>query len=443
MLLDAQSLSAERSAPSPVPRRLKLTCASDVQPERVKWLWPGWLPFGKLVSLDGVAGIGKSTLVIDLIARATRGGPMPDSDSHFPPISVLLGGVEDGWADTVRPRLDAALADLKKVHFVETMLGQSLTIPKDVVELVDRARDIGASWLHIDAIMGVLCEDVSANSDHEVRRALGALRDAAVKAGLLVSFVRHPRKAGGLAVHAGGGSVAFTALARVGLFVGLEPTSDGGNPSDQRRVLAVGKNNLSRLPTPLAFSVEGSPNGAGCIAWLGPCAVTADELAAPPPPPARQTAPRPFVDVYAREKAWLRSQLPPGASATSDQLKAAASGAGIQWHRIKRAASADGVSQKRDGFGGSSVWYFPSPTDQEAFSPLSPAPVWCSPDVQLEQLEQLEQPFSHIETAVPTVPTVPTGRVRVTFFDGTQAELDATDRDLTEMPLLFRSVESL
>jgi len=81
----------------------------------------------------------------------------------------------------------------------------------------------------------------------------------------------------------------------------------------------------------------------------------------------------------------------------------------------------------------------PSPADPEGFSPLSPlspAPVWCSPSpTDQEGLS----PLSPLSPA----PSVPTGRVRVTFFDGTQAELDADDRDLVEMPLLFRSVESL
>jgi hypothetical protein len=33
---------------------------SDVAPERVAWLWPGRIPFGKLTVLDGDPKLGKS-----------------------------------------------------------------------------------------------------------------------------------------------------------------------------------------------------------------------------------------------------------------------------------------------------------------------------------------------------------------------------------------------
>ena len=46
---------AAAPAPLAVVRRL-----ADVQPEAVMWLWPGWLPRGKLALLDGDPGLGKS-----------------------------------------------------------------------------------------------------------------------------------------------------------------------------------------------------------------------------------------------------------------------------------------------------------------------------------------------------------------------------------------------
>ena len=61
-------------------RQLVLVCAADVEPEDVRWLWEGWLPFGKLVVIDGAPGVGKTALIIDLIARASRGDAMPGYD---------------------------------------------------------------------------------------------------------------------------------------------------------------------------------------------------------------------------------------------------------------------------------------------------------------------------------------------------------------------------
>src|SRR5437870_4013905 len=44
----------------------------------VKWLWPGWIPAGKLTVLDGDPGVGKSLLIMDLAARVSTTGVMPD-----------------------------------------------------------------------------------------------------------------------------------------------------------------------------------------------------------------------------------------------------------------------------------------------------------------------------------------------------------------------------
>src|SRR5207249_2375561 len=83
---------------------------ADVGPEAVRWLWPGYLPLGKLVVLDGDPELGKSTVTLDLAARISAGRPMPDGTPTIAGGVVLLSA-EDGAADTVRPRLDAAGAN--------------------------------------------------------------------------------------------------------------------------------------------------------------------------------------------------------------------------------------------------------------------------------------------------------------------------------------------
>lgn len=347
---------------SSAPGRFRLVKASDIPTESVSWLWPDWLPFGKLVSIDGVAGVGKSTLLVDLIARATRGGPMPYREERFAPVTVLMAGVEDGWGDTIRPRLEAAGAQLEYVRFVMAEPGKSFTVPRDVGELMERAKEVGATWLHIETIMGVLDEEVSANSDHEVRRALGPLATAAAEAGMLVTFIRHPRKSGGTAVNAGGGSVAFTALARLGLYVGWHPEDGELSRDEARRVLAVGKSNIGRHPPSLAFAVINSAlaNGAAAISWREICNVTADQLAAPPKERReggdRANKPHPRE----KERSWLLSKLEGQGDVRSDELRAAARRDGLDWYRIQRAYKDEGVSQRRsETFPSHTVWYLP------------------------------------------------------------------------------------
>jgi hypothetical protein len=50
---------------------LKITTLSDVEAERVEWLWMGRLPRGKLVVFDGDPELGKSTLALTFAAVIT------------------------------------------------------------------------------------------------------------------------------------------------------------------------------------------------------------------------------------------------------------------------------------------------------------------------------------------------------------------------------------
>jgi hypothetical protein len=58
-------------------------------------------------------------VAIDVTARITTGKFWPDDPTgHNPVGDVLFLADEDGLADTLRPRLDAAQADVQRVHFV-------------------------------------------------------------------------------------------------------------------------------------------------------------------------------------------------------------------------------------------------------------------------------------------------------------------------------------
>ena len=92
----------------------ELVCATDIEPVATDWWWPGWLPKGKLVLLDGNPGTGKSTLALDVVARLSRGESFPTSDTTASCRSAVIS-TEDAADDTIRPRLDAAGARLDMV----------------------------------------------------------------------------------------------------------------------------------------------------------------------------------------------------------------------------------------------------------------------------------------------------------------------------------------
>src|ERR1700693_139268 len=87
---------------------------SDVQAKQARWLWPCYIPLGKLTLLDGDADKGKSLLTLDLAARMTTGRAFQDGASCEAGGAVILS-TEDDLEDTIRPRLDAAGADPSRV----------------------------------------------------------------------------------------------------------------------------------------------------------------------------------------------------------------------------------------------------------------------------------------------------------------------------------------
>ena len=66
---------------------------SDVQPERVEWLWPERIAIGKVSMIAGDPGLGKSMATLDLASRVTTGAGWPDCPSIENPVGgVVLAG---------------------------------------------------------------------------------------------------------------------------------------------------------------------------------------------------------------------------------------------------------------------------------------------------------------------------------------------------------------
>ena len=87
----------------------------EIQSQEVTWLWYPFIPYGKLTIVQGNPGDGKTTLVLNLAAKLSNGEGL-DSDMELEePLNVIYQSAgEDGLADTVKPRLEAAGADYGK-----------------------------------------------------------------------------------------------------------------------------------------------------------------------------------------------------------------------------------------------------------------------------------------------------------------------------------------
>lgn len=312
----------------------------QLDPHPVQWLSPGRLAAGKLTILDGDPGLGKSTLLCELAARITRGEALPGGQPA-PPRRVLLLSAEDDLVDTIRPRIDAAGGDPRRILALRaypngTAAGRPFVIPGDVPLFEGLVQHLEPALLIIDPLVAYLDRAHNANSDQAVRRALAALTALGASTGVAIVAVRHLNKtANANPLYRGGGSIGIIGAARCGLLLARDPDDP------HRRLLAATKSNLGAPPSTLAFRLQPDAHtGAVRVVWDGESSWTADRL-------LQETAASPEErSVLAEVRGWLRQALAGGPRPAGElQVEARARGFAFQTYRAARRA--EGVTTRK------------------------------------------------------------------------------------------------
>lgn len=353
--------SAACSASMPEGLTAGVTRLSTVQSERVRWVWPGRIPVGKITVVDGDPGLGKTTAILDIAARITTGRPMPDGaiGDLDGPRGVVILTAEDGLGDTIRPRLEVAGADLERVVAIEYVLDvegrermPSILMDLDQMERVIRYAD--AALVIVDPLMAYLGDakdGADANRDQDVRRVLSPFGRMLERLGCAAMVIRHLRKAdSGNAIYRGGGSIGIIGAARSGLIVALDPE----DKTYIRRIIAVSKANLAAPALAMAYHLEGTPNGSARIVWEGTTNHTAIGLLGT------------VVTVEDRDQldeceTFLRQELWQEAGAPAREVQMRARTQGYSDKILRRARERLHVVSTRIGFGSSGVWMWSLP----------------------------------------------------------------------------------
>lgn len=331
-------------------------CVADIQTEPLRWLWTKRMPLGKLTIVSGDPGLGKSLVTLAIAAVVSRGGIWPCNEGNAPIGDVVLISAEDDPADTLRPRLEAAGADLQRIHvldqvsysdedgvtrnrpwsFRDTEALDYLLVSKPTCKLVV-----------IDPLSAYLAgADSHKNSD--VRSLLAPLAELAARRAVAVLTVSHLNKGAGPAMYRTSGSLAFVAAARAAYAVAKDKDDPG------RRLVLPIKCNLSADSSGLAYQIGVAPNGSPVVEWESQVvSITAEE--------ALDADHEKYGGQGERQEAmeWLREYLADGPR-SARQVRTAAQDAGLSWITVRRAKDALGIRPTKAGFNGGWEWALPA-----------------------------------------------------------------------------------
>ena len=260
----------------------------SVKVEQIEWLLYPFIPFGKVTIIQGDPGEGKTTMVLQIIAKLTRGEPIllnkksqkeaqQDSeenlkqevlsqDKPIQPVNVIYQTAEDGLGDTIKPRLLAAGADCSRVLVIDDR-EQPLTMLD--VRLEEAIMQTKARMVVLDPIQGFLGTDVDMHRANEIRPLMKRVAVLAEKYHCAIILIGHMNKnSNGKSSYRGLGSIDFQAAARSVLIVGRlkdEP---------ETRVMCHVKSSLAPEGKSVAFRLDKETG----FQWIGEYDISADDL---------------------------------------------------------------------------------------------------------------------------------------------------------------------
>ncbi len=240
-------------------KRHVLTKAQDVKREAVTWVWQDRLALKSLGILTGAPGGGKSMLTTLLAAELSR-GELPGAYRGEPASSIFMS-LEDDRAAVLKPRLEAAQADLGLVSFLDVADDQTedvftFVLPDHLIQLTDAVWETRPTLVVIDPISAAMNGSIDSHRDASVRSVLAPLAKLAQQAGCLILIVAHTNKTiSSDALRRVGGSIAFSGAPRSGLLLAHDPNDPEG-ARGPRRLLAHFMNNSGPEAATLEYEMR-------------------------------------------------------------------------------------------------------------------------------------------------------------------------------------------
>ncbi|OBF95710.1 hypothetical protein A5773_13880 [Mycobacterium sp. 852014-52450_SCH5900713] len=186
-------MDSETTPPIEMPRVWR---ASELKPAvQPRWLARNRIPTAAVSLLVGDEGIGKSLTWVWFAAPITTGEALPEFGIPArDPADVMIICTEDGWSDTVLPRLTVAGADLDRISVICTDHdGSGAPIfPRDIHLIAEAVPS--PALVVVDAWLDTVPAMLSVRDPQQARQALHPWKDLATFTDSAVMLVTHTNR---------------------------------------------------------------------------------------------------------------------------------------------------------------------------------------------------------------------------------------------------------
>lgn len=163
--------------------------AVGVETKEIEWLWKPFIAFGKVTMIQGDTGVGKTSLMVKIMADCTNGLKPPtqfhgrlQEQEKGEPLTTFYVTTENGIEDTLIPMFDLYGGDREHLYYQDEDEGHFVLNGEEIRAVV---RQFGAKLIVIDPWQEFL-DDISSTSNEKVRAMIRSVQRVAEETGAAV-----------------------------------------------------------------------------------------------------------------------------------------------------------------------------------------------------------------------------------------------------------------
>ncbi len=217
--------------------------------KEITWLWKPFIPMGKVTLIQGDTGMGKTNILIKLLADLSCGwypptlfrGELQKREQKDPVYSYYVS-IENGIDDTIAPLFDMMLGNRKYIQFQDEKKGHFVLCGEDVRAVAEKT---GSTVLVVDPWQQFLPENFSTSNNHALRDMIRDIQTAAEDTGMAIILAGNYNKSIAAEIRRGlGGAELNNTLRSV---ISVMP----GNEPDVREIRSVKMSFIGKESNPI------------------------------------------------------------------------------------------------------------------------------------------------------------------------------------------------